>query len=82
MKPTERLRLVLEKMVVPYYDNIDRVSVRQFGALGERFYDVSYFVSKGVKLDRSIMREVIKKTTSLFNMLGLEKGSDVSVSFF
>ena len=81
METAEKLKLVLEKMVVPHYDNIDGVDVKVLGGLEVFFYEVRYFYSDAVLLYRHTMREVIKKTVSLFNMLGVDKSSDITVLF-
>ena len=43
------------------------------------FYRVTYYLND--KMDKSDAYKIINETTSLFNMLGPEKGSDIVVRF-
>ena len=81
MKSADRLKLVLEKMIIPHYDEISGVDVKVFGAMEVFFYEVTYFYNENMMPDRFVMRDVIKKTVSLFKMLGVERGSDINVLF-
>ena len=80
MKSADRLKLVLEKMIIPHYDEISGVDVKVFGAF-LYIYEVSYFYNENMMPNRFVMRDIIKKTVSLFKMLGVERGSDINVLF-
>lgn len=81
MKSADRLKLVLEKMIVPHYNEISGVDVKVFGALEVYFYEVTYFYSKDMMPDKFVMRDIMRKTVSLFKMLGVDRSSDINVLF-
>ena len=80
----EMIVIVLNKMVVPEYDHIDRVMFKQFGLVGtKRFYEIIYVVKDGSygTVDFNMMTEIIIKTERLVPMVGLNKHEDYCVYF-
>jgi len=80
----EKIKIVLNKMVVPDYDAIDRVEYTKFGDIGEsRYYEIIYIVKKGCysDLDINIGTEIIEKTQRIVPMVGLLPHEGYNVLF-
>ena len=83
MDNSEVLKKVIEDIILPEYDVIGSVYIKTFGGLGDiYFYDIYFLLKSGVNdIPHSLMKEITFETTSLANMIGMEKGNDFSVGF-
>jgi hypothetical protein len=80
----EKIKIVLNKMVVPYYDTIARVEYTKFGDIGvSRYYEIIYIVKEGryKDLDINMGTEIIEKTQRIVPMVGLLPHEDYNVLF-
>jgi hypothetical protein len=80
----EKIKIVLNKMVVPNYDAIDRVEFSKYGSIGKsRYYEIIYWVKEGCYSDLDIIigTEIIEKTQRIVPMVGLEPHEDYNVVF-
>jgi len=80
----EKIKIVLNKMVVPNYDAIDRVEFSKYGSIGKsRYYEIIYWVKEGrySDLDIIIGTEIIEKTQRIVPMVGLQPHEDYNVVF-
>ena len=75
----ESLQKVLDKVIKPLYPNISYIDVSIMGLGYVPFYRVTYYLNDN--MDKSDAYKIMDETTSLFNMLGPEKGSDIIVRF-
>jgi hypothetical protein len=81
MKWIEQLKLILEKVVVPEYDFIDHVKIKEYGSYAYRFYEIHYMIKRGREgdADKWIIREIMDETGNLVKLLGNENNIDYSV---
>ena len=81
MKWIEQLKLILEKVVVPEYDFIDHVKIKEYGSYDYRFYEIHYMIKRGREgdADKWIIREIMDETGNLVKLLGNEDNIDYSV---
>ena len=80
----EMIEIVLNKMVVPEYDHIDRVVYKVYGIISEeRFYEIIYVIKEGKYESVSdVMKlEIILKTQNIVPMVGLQAHEDYCVYF-
>ena len=79
----EMIVIVLNKMVVPEYDHIDRVMFKQFGLVGtKRFYEIIFVIKEGYSdMSVDMKKEISFKAQDLIPMVGLEKHEDYGVFF-
>ena len=80
----EEIKVVLNKMVVPKYDPLDRVEFKKYGDVGKkRFYEIIYVIKEGKYNDvnSDMMIKVTHDTQSVVRMVGLQSYEDFSVYF-
>ena len=78
----EEIKVVLNKMVVPEYDSLDRVEFKKYGDVGKkRFYEIIYVIKKGRFIKKDMMRTIILDTQSIVKMCGIKVYEDYSVQF-
>jgi hypothetical protein len=80
----EKIKIVLNKMVVPNYDSIDRVEYTKFGSISKnRYYEIIYWVKEGCYSDFDIIigTEIIERTQRIVPMVGLQPHEDYNVVF-
>ena len=82
MDIVKKLELILNKLIVSKNDDIVGVEVKQYGGIHPHyFFEIEYELMKGKRPDKVVLRDLVIETVSIFEMLGLEKGSDVNVLF-
>jgi hypothetical protein len=81
MKWIEQLKLILEKVVVPEYDFIDHVKIKEYGSNSYRFYEIHYMIKRGREdgVDKWTIKEIMDETGNLVKLLGNENNIDYSV---
>lgn len=76
----DKLKRVCESIIVPQYDELDSVDVRIVGgAFDIFFYEVTYYFKP--PLDKDTRVDIMEETITMFNMMSLEKGSDLTIVF-
>lgn len=79
MDVIESLQTVLDRVIKPMYPSISYVDVSVMGLGNLPFYRVIYYLNG--KMETSDAYKIMDETTSLFNMVGPEKGSDIIINF-
>ena len=80
----EEIKVVLDKMVVPQYDLLDRVEYKKYGDVGEkRFYEIIYMIKEGRydDVNSDMMIKVTHDTQSIVRMVGIQSYEDFCVYF-
>lgn len=83
MNVTDNLKKVIEDIVIPEYDFLDSVEIKTYGGMGDiYFYEIYFFLKEGINdIPLHLSREVAIETQSLYSMMSLPKGNDLSVLF-
>jgi hypothetical protein len=76
----DKLKRVCESIIVPQYDELDSADVRIVGGAFEVFfYEITYYFNP--PLDKDTRVDIMEETITVFNMMSLEKGSDLTIVF-
>jgi hypothetical protein len=80
MTTQERFTVVLEKIIVPHFVELEDVIVQKLGHTGE-YYKITYFTNQS--LNRKDVVDIIDQTTSLFRMISPDdvESNDLFVDF-
>ena len=76
----DKLKRVCESIIVPQYNELESADVRIVGgAFDIFFYEVTYYFTP--PLDRYTRINIMEETVTMFHMVSMEKGSDLTIVF-
>lgn len=76
----DKLKRVCESIIVPQYNELESADVRIVGgAFDIFFYEVTYYFTP--PLDKDTRVDIMEETITMFNMVSMEKGSDLTIVF-
>ncbi len=80
----EKIDLIVNRLVLPDFQDIDFVVHKRHGIVDEKyFYEFMFVIKKGRydNVDTQMMRDIMEATDTVIDVVGLPEGCDYSMFF-
>ena len=77
----EQIQIVLNKMIVPHYEDLEGVTYKKYGS-EELFYAITFVIkNESYTMSPLTKMEIIHKTQNIVSMIGTQPHEDYAIYF-